>query len=182
MEADKPARRDRELRLLRPEGAAVEDHARVGAPFVSLQELDDSVPADLLLAVGRNPQVNGQAAVVDKELRRFQYGIEQPFVVCDAAPIRPAVADVELERRRLPLVERRRWLHVEVAVREDGRRVAAVRRRRNITDEELAIAERDELGLPARALDELDDPLAGAPHVVAMRRIRAHRRNRDELP
>ena len=51
VEGRKPARRHRERRQLAPLHPAVEDDAAVGAALVRLQELDDRLSADLLLAV-----------------------------------------------------------------------------------------------------------------------------------
>ena len=49
--------------------AAVEDHAGVGAALVLLEELDDRLAADLLLAVGDDADVDRQRAVGGEQAR-----------------------------------------------------------------------------------------------------------------
>ena len=159
----------------------VEDHARVGAALVLLDEVDDRVAPDLLLAVARDADVHGELGVLRQELRRLDERVQLALVVGDPATVVPAVALRELEGRRLPQVERRGRLHVEVAVDQDGRRAPVAGRGRDLPQDELALAERRHLRLPAGALDEVGKPLRRAHNVVAVRRVRAHRRDRDEL-
>src|SRR5205807_7251295 len=87
----------------------------------------------------------------------------------------------ELERVALPELERRGRLHVEVAVDEHGGRVGRTGGSPELAEREKPLAERRELGRPARGTDEGADPLAGAAHVVGMRRVGAHARNAEEL-
>ena len=95
-----------------------------------LEELDDRLPADLLLAVAGDPQMlTGSAPVRGEQRRALQQRPELALVVRDAARVEPLVANRRLERLAVPELERRRRLHVEVAVDEDR----AARRRRPTT-------------------------------------------------
>ena len=161
--------------------AAVEDDRGVGADGVVREVVDDRRAADLLLAVAREAQVDRQRVRLDELLRGLQQDEELALVVGDAARVRPLVLDRELERVGLPELERRRRLHVEVAVAEDGRRVLRIVRRADLAERELLLAERRQLGGAADPPDEVADPLAGALDVVAVRRIGADPRDRDEL-
>src|SRR5205807_7465359 len=87
------------------------------------------------------------------------------FVVGDPPRVCPAVAHRELERVALPELERRGRLHVEVAVDEHGGRVGRTGGSPELAEREKPLAERRELGRPARGTDEGADPLAGAAHV-----------------
>ena len=137
--------------------------------------------ADLLLPVARDADVHRQLTLLREELCSFDERIQLTFVVRDPAPVVPAVALGELERRRLPELERRRRLDVEVAVDHDGRRVAVPRARGDLAEHELPLAERGHLRLATGTLDEIREPPGSANDVVAVRRIRAHGRDRDEL-
>ncbi len=182
MEGDEAACREPELGLLGACHPTVEDDAGVGAALVRLEEVHDRVAADLLLAVRDDSDVHRQRVPLPKELGGLQERVELTLVVGDAARVEPAVALRELERRRLPEVERRGRLDVEVTVDHHGRRIAAaVRVRGNVADDEIPLAVGDELGLPTHALDEVTHPFGCAPHVGLMRGIRADARNRDEL-
>ncbi len=134
-----------------PEHAAVEDDRRVRAAVVDGEVVDDRVAADLLLAVAGEAQVDGQRVRLDELLRRLEQDEDLALVVGDPARVRPVVADRQLERIGLPEVERRRRLHVEVPVAEDGRRVRRVGRRRDLAERELLLAERRQLGGAADA-------------------------------
>ena len=112
-----------ELRLLGTRHAAVEDDAGVGAALVRFEEVDDGVAADLLLAVGDDSDVHGQRVLLAKQLGRLEEREELSLVVGDAARVVPAVALGELERRRLPELERRGRLDVEVSVDHHRRRL-----------------------------------------------------------
>src|SRR5207247_3892480 len=87
----------------------------------------------------------------------------------------------ELEGVALPEIERRRRLHVEVPVAENGGSVPGVVRGRNVAESELLLSERGQLGSAADAPDEVADPLACPLDVLAVRRIRADRGDRDEF-
>ena len=111
--------------------------------------------------------VHGQRVLLAKQLGRLQEREELALVVGDPACVVPAVALVELERRRLPELERRGRLDVEVPVDHHRRRIAAaVRIRGDVADDELALSEPDELRLAAAALDEVAHPFRRAAHVV----------------
>ena len=103
--------------------AAVEDQRRIGAALVVLEEVDDRVAADLLLAVAGD-------ADVDRQRRRPARAPRPPSAGSRAGPCRrrprarrATRPDGQLERRRVPQLERRRRLHVEVPVDEHGRRL-----------------------------------------------------------
>src|SRR5262249_61460921 len=94
---------------------------RVGAARVVGEEIDDRMPADLFLAVRADAQVHGQVTGLGEELRRLEHAPELALVVRDTARDEPLAADGQLERRRLPELERCGRLDVEVAVQKDGR-------------------------------------------------------------
>ncbi len=97
---------------------------QASAPRSSLlEEVDDRVAADLFLAVAREAQVDRQPAFGREQLRALEQRPELALVVRDAARVQPLAAHGRLERLALPELERRRRLHVEVAVDEDRRRV-----------------------------------------------------------
>ena len=181
LEPDEPARRDSELRLLGAGHAAVEDDARVRATLVLTDEVDNRIAANLLLSVACDAEIHRQRLLGSQELGRLQQREELALVVCDAACVVPAVALRELERRRVPELERRRRLHVEVSVDHHRRRVGAVRVRRDVADDEIALAAADELGLAADALHVVAHPLGRKTQVVLVRRVGAHAWDRDEL-
>ena len=64
---DEAARGKPELRLLGARHAAVEDDAGVGAALVRFEEVHDGVAADLLLAVGDDPDVHGKRVLLSKQ-------------------------------------------------------------------------------------------------------------------
>ena len=143
VEGGEPAGRDRERRQVPVLHAAVEDHARIGAAVVLLEELDDRLAADLLLAVRDDANVDRQRAVGCEQTGRVQQHPELALVVGDAAGVDPFVANRRLERVGLPELERRRRLHVEVAVAEDRRRTRGVGRRSDLADDERSLPVRD---------------------------------------
>ena len=159
----------------------VEDHGRVGAALVLRDPVDDRVAADLLLAVARDPHVDGERALGGERRRRLQLEVELPLVVGDPARVEPLVADRRLERRALPEVERIGRLDVEVPVDQDGRRGVGVLRGANLADRERPPVEVDEIALAARAPDEVAEPLAGGAHVGRVRRVGADARNAQPL-
>src|SRR5205814_10137427 len=154
---------------------------RVRAGVVGGEVVDDRVAADLLLAVAGEAQVDRERVRLDELLRRLEQDEDLALVVGDAARVRPAVPHRQLERLALPEVERRGRLHVEVAVAEDRGRPLGVAGRRDLAQRELLLAERGQLGGAPDPADELADPLPGALHVLAVRRVGTHARNRDEL-
>ena len=100
--------------------------AGVGAAVVVGEEVDDRVAADLLLAVAATRTLTGSAPSAASSSRRLQQQVELALVVGDAARVEPLVADLGLERRALPHVERVGRLDVEVAVDHDRRRRSAL--------------------------------------------------------
>ena len=69
-----------------------------------------------------------------------------------------------------------------VAVHEDGGRVVGILRRTDLAQRELLLSVGRQLGRAAALrADEVAHPLARLLHVVAVRGVRAHARDRDEL-
>jgi hypothetical protein len=64
-----------------------------------------------------------------------------------------------------------------VAVQEDGRDVARSVRGANLSDNERRALRLEDLRIAAYALDEISKPLARAPDVVSMCRVRADARD-----
>src|SRR2546427_6449305 len=90
------------------EHAGVEDRAGVGATLVGGEEVDDRVPADLLLPVAGKADVYRQGSFCCEQRRRLQQQVELALVIGGAACVEVAVADCGLERIALPEVERLR--------------------------------------------------------------------------
>ena len=163
VEVREPARGDAELRDAALRHAAVEDQRRVRPALVLREEVDDRVAADLLLAVAGDAQVDRQLAGLRELLGRLEQAVELALVVGDAARDEPLAGDGQLERRRVPQLERRRRLHVEVAVDEHGRRVGGLARRADLADHERRRrAGLDELRLAAGALARSRAPRSAA--------------------
>ena len=59
--------------------AAVEDDAGVGAALVGGEEIDDRVPADLLLAVAADADVDRQRALRGEQAGRLEQQVELPL-------------------------------------------------------------------------------------------------------
>ena len=152
VEVREPAGRDVERRQTATDHDAVEDDPRVGAAFVALEELDDRVAADLLFAVAAEADVHGQLALQRQLAGGGELHVEVALVVDRAAAVEVVAADLGLEGRRVPQLERVRRLHVEVAVAEDGRRVVGARRRADLADHERALPPGDELARRRRNL------------------------------
>jgi hypothetical protein len=112
-----------EHRFAAPEHGGVEDDCRIRSALVGGDVVDDLVAARLLFAVADKPDVHGELAGLREVGRGLEERVQLSLVVGRAAAVEPAVANRRLERRRLPLVERRGGLHVEVAVDEEGGRV-----------------------------------------------------------
>ena len=159
----------------------VEDDRRVRPTLVLLEPLHDRVAAGLLLPVTREAHVHRQLAGSRQRLARFEEHEQVRLVVGHAARVEPAVALGQLERRRLPELERVGRLHVEVRIDEDRRRRLWRARRAHLTDHEWAAVPVDDPGLAAGLADPVDHPLRGAPDVGAVRRIGADGRDRDQL-
>ena len=181
VERDEAARRKPELGLLGTRHPTVEDDAGVRAALVRLEEVDDGMAADLLLPVGHDSDVHGQRVLLAKQLGRLEEREELSLVVGDAARVVPAVPFGELERRRLPELERRGRLDVEVSVDHHRRSLRAVGVRRDVADDEITLTHWHELRLAAGSLHEVPHPFGGPTHIVEVRRVGAHARNRDEF-
>jgi hypothetical protein len=162
--------------------AAVEDDADVGAALVLPDELDDRLPAHLLLAVGDEAEVDRQRPLGRELPRGVDRHPELPLVVRDPARVQPLVPDRRLEGIGLPELERRRRLHVVVPVDEDGRRAASAGRRADLADDERPLAPWHELGLAAAATDLVGHPLRCRLDVRLVRRVGAHGPDAEESP
>src|SRR5581483_9627435 len=110
VEVGEPARRDVERRQVAADHAAVEDDGGVGAALVAREEVDDRVAADLLLAVAAEADVHRQLAGERELARRGELHVEEALVVDGAAAVEVLTADLRLERRRLPELQRVRRL------------------------------------------------------------------------
>ena len=175
------ANADHEGGLATPDHRAVEDQRRVRIALIGVDPLDDRVAADLLLAVERE-------ADVDRELAggcELPHGLDEqehvPLVVGDPAREETAVAMRELERRRLPEIERILRLNVEVRVAEHRRCRLGTLRGRHLADDERSRAPRNELGRSPGGADLLRNPFSSRHDVRRVRRVGAHGRNGDEL-
>jgi hypothetical protein len=181
MEVGDAAGRDVERRAVARDHAAVEDHRRVGAPLVRRQEVDDRVPARLLFAVAGEAHIDRELAGLSELARGAEQHVQLPLVVGDAAAVEVLAADLRLERRRFPQVERIGRLHVEVAVAQHGRRALGVARRADLADRERRSVPVDQTALTAGAANQITHPLAGLRHVRRTRRVGADRLDPHEL-
>jgi hypothetical protein len=161
---------------------AVEDDCGVRPALVGCDPFDDGLTADLLLGVEREPEVDRKLARLGELARRLDEHEEMRLVVGDAAGVEPPVALGQLERRRLPEVERVGRLHVEVRVAEDRRRGIRALGGGQLADDERAPAvPGDDVGRAAGAADALRDPVRGGLDVLRVVRVRADRGNGDQL-
>ena len=115
---------------------------------------------------------------LQQALHRLDLDVDLAFVVTGAARENVVAADLRLEGRRLPLVERVGRLHVVVAVEKDGglaRRIQPFR-----IDQRIAFAF-DQLGggHPRRA-QLVQSEFGGAPDIGLVFRERADARNAQE--
>ena len=181
VQVDHAADADHEGRLAAADHPAVEDERGVGGTVVRIDPVHDRVPADLLLAVEGEADVHGQRAF----LGQLPHGLDEdehvPLVVGDPTRVEPAVPVGELERRRLPQVERVGRLHVEVRVAENRRRRLGALRSGHLADDERSRAPRHELRAPARPSNLVRHPLRRGDDVGGVACVRAHGRDRDEL-
>ena len=149
VEVDDAARRDVERRHVAADHAAVEDDRRVGAALVGREEVDDRVPAGLLLAVAAEADVDRQLAGLRELARGGEQHVELALVVDGAARRRGSRRESRARTASLSQsssgVGR---LHVEVPVTEHGRRLAAARGA-DLADRERLAVPVDELGLAA---------------------------------
>ena len=127
VEVSSAARAEVESRKPAVEHRGVEDDAGIGAALVLPDPRSGTLAPDLLLGVAEETDVHGQCAFDRKAARCFEQEPELPLVVGHAAAVEPTVANGRLERRAVPELERRRRLHVDVPVAEDGRGAAPER-------------------------------------------------------
>ena len=158
VEVTDPAHGDVEPRHVALDHAAVEHDRRIGTALVCGDPVDDRVAPDLLLAVTGDAQVDGKLAGRGQQLRCLQEHVQLALVVGHAAGVEPAVALDELERIRVPELERVGRLHVEVPVAEDRGRRLGVLRGADLADDEWALTPGDHLGAAAGSRHEVGDP------------------------
>jgi hypothetical protein len=180
-EPDHAARADEERGHAAPLEARVEDDARVRAPVVGRDPVDDRVAADLLLAVAGDPDVHRKRTLRAEQRGGLQQRIELALVVGDAARVEPLAADRGLERRALPELERRRRLDVEVPVDENRRRPVGAAGGPQLADDERTFAVGNEVGLTARGENEVAYPLAREDDVARVGGLGADARDAQEL-
>src|SRR5918999_1669168 len=182
LERDEAACGDPDRGDVLPLHEAVEDHAGIRAALVGGQEVHDRVAADLLLAVAGDSYVHRQRIRRGELGRRAELRVQLTLVVDGAARVEPAVANGRLEGRRHPLVERRRRLHVEVAVDENRGRILGVRGGANLAyGERISSAAGYDVGASAGLPNEVAHPLASASHVVGVRGVGANARDAKEV-
>ena len=160
----------------------VENQRGVRPTLVLLDPLHDGVAADLFLAVEGEAHVDRKLA----RSRKLPHGLDEqeqvPLVVGDSAREEAAVAPGELERRRLPELERVGRLHVEVRVAEHRRGRLGAFGGGNLADHEWpAAVPRDEFGRAASAPNPLGNPLRRPVDVAGVGRVRADGRDGDQL-
>ncbi|CAB4347323.1 unannotated protein [freshwater metagenome] len=123
--ADTAAQTDRDRRRIRVLHCTVEDDRAVGAALVGLDPSRDRLAASFLFALDHYAHVDRQLAALEKLAGRKQQRVEVSFVVGGATCVEPAAANLRLERRAIPRIERAGTLNVVVAV-DDHRRRAFV--------------------------------------------------------
>ena len=159
--------------------SAVEDDARICTPLVCPENVDDRGPADLLLPIAGDANVHGERALRSEKCGCFQEQIEISLVVARAPAVQPFLANLGLERRRIPEGELTWRLDIEVSVDENRRRDGRVPRGTDLTDRKRVAARLDEFACTTRRTDEIADPLPGGTHVVGVRGISADARDAE---
>ena len=181
VQVDEPPRRDVEQRHVALEHPGVEDHAGVGATLVGGEKIDDRLPARLLLAVATKPQVDRQRVGGLQFFGGLELHVELALVVSDPARIDAPVPNSRFEGIRIPEIERRRWLDIEVSVADDRGALAVPGRRGDLPDRQRLPLPVAKLGLAARAAQELTDPFARSHDIHGAFGVRADAGNADEL-
>ncbi len=125
----------------------------------------------------QNRTLTGQLACARELARGVEQHVELALVVDRAASVEVVVADLGLERIRVPELERVGRLHVEVPVAEDRRRRVGVRRGAELADRERLAVPVDELALAAGVADEGCRPIP--PRARRRRRARGRRRSTE---
>jgi hypothetical protein len=139
----------------------VEHDRAVGVELRLAQPLHHRRTADLLLALDEEAHVHGQLTGTGELAGHVQERQVVALVVRRAAGVQTPVTHGRLERRRGPRVERAGVLNVVVAVGEHGRRAGTVRAQ--LPDRHrMTAVQRQPVHAPARRLDSLADPVAGA--------------------
>jgi hypothetical protein len=181
VKVDKATGGDIEGRQAAGDHAAIEDDGRLRRTVIGGKKVEDRVPASLLLAVADEAHVDGELARGGQLASRGEQQIQLPLVVGNAAGVHMLTADLRLERRRLPQVERVRRLNIEVPVAENGRGAVCVAGGAQLADGERLPMPVDQLGRSSRRAQEIAHPLTGHAHVAGMRGIRAHRGDAQQL-
>ena len=159
--------------------ARVKDDRRVRTALVGPDPFGDHPTARLLLTLEEDPDVDGQLPGSGHRAGDVQQRQEVALVVRRPAAVDPPVADRRLERRRVPQLLRAGTLDVVVAVDQDRRRVGDARPKL-AHGQRVALAEADQLALPARGPDPVDGPHGGRLEVL--RPAPAGRDRRDAQP
>ncbi len=162
--------------------AAVEDDRRVRPTLVGSDPVDDRLAADLLLGVEGEANVDRKLPGSCELMRGADEHEELGLVVRDPAGEEPTVPLGQLERRRVPEVERVGRLDVEVRVADDRGRSLGARARTDLADDERsASVRRDGVGLSSRLANPSRNPLGCLDDVVRVCGIGAHGRDGDQL-
>ncbi len=182
MEVAEPAQRGVEGRDPGLFHAAVEDDRGVRPALVGRHPVDDRLAADLLLGVESEADVDRKVPGRGELVRRAHEHEQLGLVVRDPAGEEPTVTLGQLERRRLPEVERVGRLDVEVRVADDRGRGLRARARANLADDERPASVRgDGVGLSSRLANPSRNPLGCVDDVVSVVRVGAHRGDGDQL-
>jgi hypothetical protein len=182
MEIAEPAKsrvEDRDATLDHP---AVEDERGVCRSFVRIHPFDNRLPADLFLRVECEADVDWELPGARELASSLDEHEEVRLVVGDAARVEPTITLGELERRRLPELERIGRLDVEVGVAEDRRRrLRALGRRHLADDERPSSIPRNFVCRSAGPANAICDPRSRPLDVAGVRWIGADRRDSDQL-
>src|SRR2546430_12995348 len=119
------------------------------------------MPADLLLPVEGDSYVDRERALAGELGGGLEEEVRVALVVDRAARVEVAVADLRLEGRRVPEIERRRRLDVEMAVEDHRRRGRAAVRGRNLAERERLCVRLDQLCRAPRPPHEVAHPRSG---------------------
>ena len=175
------AQSDAQSRQFRSEQLGVADDRGIGLERVRML-LDvrfDVLAAHLFFAFNQKPDVHRQAAIaLHQRFHGFNEDPNLPLVIGGAASINVVSADLGLERRRLPFVDRIGRLDIVMPVQKE--RGLAGRAQPFGVDQRVALPLNQfgagNPGIPKTVAHEL----GGAPHISKMFRIGANTRNPQE--
>ena len=149
---------------------------------VRVQEGREGRGSDLFLALDEDNDVDGQVSAQDRQ--RAQVDDYAGAVIGGAATVDAIATHLGLVGVHAPAVQLAHGLDVVVGVQEDGRR--ALNAGSMSHDGRLALRAiggllTEDLRLQAQGLETLAQVLGAALQVGGVRRVRRHRRNRDQL-